>query len=460
MIKDFCSIGSTWNLKGWLKWAIPALFGMLFLTMLTRCNPIETDLGEKTQSLLGEKGMGWAKTSLDGRDLTLTGEAPNSGARDSAVALAEGVYGVRKVEQDITLKEWYSSKFNLQQKGELIVLSGSMPDQASIDEAVTKAHALYGDTNVSNKLKISDSASAPAWLAGTTGLMATLYSARNVAMDVSDDKVEISAEVETEAEKSQLIAEATASYGDKFSESISVVKTRPTAEEIAAVAAAKLAEEHRIAEAARLAKEAEAARLAEEARLSEEARLAAEAETARLAAEAEAARLAEEARLSEEARLAAKAEAARLAEEARLAKIAAEEQRLAAIEAAKQKAAAAQLALLASCQTDFEQMLSENPAVFKKDSSEIHGESYRLFGMLAQKVNYCSGVLHDKNQYINVSTGIGEGETSPLSASMSQQRIHSAISYLEVISGAHHGLLRPNSEDTSGSSQLNFNISE
>ena len=469
MIKDFCSIGSTWNQNGWLKWAAAGLIGLLFLTLLTRCNPIENDLGEKTQTLLNEKGMGWAETTLDGRDMTLTGEAPNGDARDAAIALAEGVYGVRTVEPDVTLKQWFSSTFELKQDGEQIILSGSLPDQASIDAAVDKAHSLYGDVNVTNKLEVSNSASAPAWLAGTTGLMATLYSARNLAMNVSDDKVTISGDVETDAEKAELIAQATASYGDKFSESIEVIKTRPTPEELAAIAAAKEAQKQQLAQEARLAAEATRARLAEEARLTEEARLIAEAEAARLAAEFEANKLAEAARL---AKIAADAENARLAEVARLAKIAKEKQRLAAIESAKQKALEAQMTQLANCQTEFNQMLNDNPTVFNKDSSVIRGESYRLFGMLAQKVNYCSGVLHAKNQYIDVSTHAGEGEKSPLEASVNQQRIHSAITYLEIITGAHKGLLRPSSNKTaentqsntssnaSGNSQLQFKISE
>jgi osmotically-inducible protein OsmY len=447
MIKDFCSIGSTWNQNGWLKWGILGLFGLLFLTLLTRCSPIENDLGEKTQTLLGEKNMSWAKTSLDGRDVTLTGEAPNEGARDSAIELTQNVYGVRTVNHDeITLKQWSSSTFNLKRDGEQVVLTGSMPDEASIDAAVSQAHSLYGDINVTNKLEVSDSASTPAWLAGTTGMMAALMTTRNLAMNVSDDKVEISGEVETEAEKAKLIADAQASYGDTFSESIKVVKTRPTAEELAAIAAAKIAEEERIANEARMIAEAEAARLAKEA---EDARLLAEAEAARLA---------------EEERLAAEVESARLAEEARLAEIAAEKQRLADIEAAKIKIAQAEAAFLASCQSEFEQILGNNPNIFNKDSFMISGSSYPALGMLAQKINYCSDILHAKNQYIDVSTHAGEAETSPLSASISQKRIHSAISYLEVMNGAHPGLLRPSSgktaENTPSNSQLHFNISE
>ena len=295
---------------------------------------------------------------------------------------------------------------------------------------------------------------APAWLAGTTGLMATLYTARNLTMDVSDDKVEISGEVETEAEKAQLIAEATASYGDKFSESIKVVKTPPTAEELAAIEAAKLAE----AEKARLIAEAEAARLAEENRLAQEAEAARKAEEIRLAAEAEAARLAEEARLAAEAKV------AELKEKVRLAEIAKEEQRLADIQAAKLKAAEEEAALLASCQSEFEQMLSDNPSFFNPNSSIIKGASYPVFGMLAQKVNYCSDILHTKKLYIDVTAHAGEGDTSPLNSLDSELRTHSAISYLEMISGAHPGLLRPSSiktaGKTSGNSQLHFNITE
>ena len=443
MIKDFCSIGSTWNQNNWLKWALLGLLGLLLLTLLTRCSPIEKDLGEKTQALLGENNMSWAKTSLDGRELTLTGEAPNEAARDGAIELSEGVYGVRKVDHDISLKQWSSSTFNLKQDGEQIVLTGSMPDEASIDAAVSKAHSLYGDVNVTNKLEVSDSASTPAWLAGTTGMMAALVTTRNLAMNVSDDNVEISGEVETEAEKAQLIAEAQASYGDKFSESIEVVKTRPTAEELAAIAAAKLAEEERLATEARLIAEAEAARLAEEDRLAKEA---------------------EAARLAEETRLAAEAEAARLEEEARLAKVAAEKQRLADIEAAKIKTAEAEAALLVRCQSDFDQILTDNPTIFKQDGNIIIGSSYPALGMLAQKINYCSDILHNKNQYIDVSVNAGEADTATLDASINQQRTHSVISYLEVMNGAHPGLLRPSSNKTagnnSGKSQLHFNISE
>ena len=454
MIKGFCSIGSTWNQNGWLKWAIPGLFGLLLLTLLTRCSPIEKDLGEKTQSLLGENDMSWAKTSLDGRDVTLTGEAPNETARDGAIELTEGVYGVRTVDHDISLKQWTSSTFNLQQEGEKVVLTGSMPDEASIEAAVSKAHSLYGDVNVTNRLEVSDSASVPAWLAGTTGMMAALVTTRNLAMNVSDDKLEISGEVETEAEKAQLIAEAKASYGDNFTESVNVVKTRPTAEELAAIAAAKRAEEERLAAEAKSIADAEAARLAEENRLAMEA----EAEAARLAMEAKEAE-AEAARLAK-----AEADAARMAEEARLAKIAAEEQRLADIETAKLKAAEAELALLASCQSDFDQILTDNPNIFKQNTSMIIGSSYPALGMLAQKINYCSDVLHKKDQYIDVSINASEADTAPLNDLIRQQRTHSAISYLEVMNGAHPGLLRPSNNrtavNTSGNSQLHFNISE
>ena len=438
MIKDFCSIGSTWNQNSWLKWAISGLIGLLLLTLLTRCSSIEDDLANKSQSLLNNNGMNWATTTLDGRDLTITGEAPNEAARDGAIQLARSVYGVRDIQHEgITLKEWFSSELNMKQEGEMLILTGSLPDQASIDTTVNQAYSLYGDVNVSNKLTISQSASPPVWLTSTTSLMTTLFTTRNLDLNVSDEELVVSGEVETETEKAQLIAKIQASYGDQFTESIEVVKTRPTAEELAAIAAAKQAEEERFFEEAKLIAEAEAARLIKEVRLIEEAKQIAKMEAAHLV---------------EEKRLADEAEATRLAE-------AAKQQRLAEIEATKNRKA---IEMLASCQSEFNQMLSQHPTFFNLNSSMIKSESYRLFGMIAQRINYCSPVLHAKNQYINVSSHSGVGEM-PLNALTNQQRIHSAISYLENISGAHHGLLRPSKNqkaNNTGNSQLYFNIKE
>ena len=525
MIKDLCRIGSDMSKKRWKLWAIPGFLGLLALTMLTRCNPIENDLQHRSQTLLTDQGMGWAKTELDGRgrDLLLTGVAPSEDAKNKAINLTQGVYGVRTVDHDITVKEYVTSVFKLTHSDDKVILAGSLPDQSSIDLAVNKAQGLYGEANVVNELSINKMARKPLWLASAAGLMAALYGAENLAMDATDSHINISGTVASEEAKSQLIQQAQASFGDQFSESIKVVQVGPTAAELAAIEAARVAEAQRLAEEQRLAAEAKAARIAEEqrlvteaeaARIAEEQRLAAESEAARIAeeqrlvAEAEAARIAEEqrlaaeaeaARIAEEQRLAAEAEAARIAEEQRLAaeaariaeqqrlvaqaKALAEEKRLAAeaeiarLAQAKRLAEEAEAARIAEakrlvehnrqmltyCQLKLNELVNTSPPIFMQDSSMILGSGYGLLGMITLHVNACSDLLHSNNQYIDVVSQAGKNETSPQSPELSYTRAQAIVSYLENINGIHPGLLRPLANtaiNSSGESQLHFTMTK
>lgn len=536
MIKDLCRFGSDMTKKRWKLWAIPGFLGLLMLALLSRCNSIENDLQQRTQAALTENGLNWAKVAANsgGRDLLLSGVAPSETAKDQAITLAQGVYGVGTLEHDITIKEYVSSVFKLKHSDNKVVLSGSLPNQSSIDLAINKAQTLYGESNVVNELSINKMALEPSWLAGATGLMAALYGADNLALNASDSHINITGTVATEEAKTQLLQQASASFGENFSEEIQVVKTPPTADELAAIEAARLAEEQRLiadAEAARLAEEkrlvleAEATRLAEEQRLAievaEKQRLAAEAETAklqqvaaqaeqqrliaekkaaqlveekRIAEEAEANRLAElkrqaeAARVAEEKRLAAEAEAARIAEEKRLALEAkkarlaeekrlleeaeaariAEEKRLAEEAEATRIAHEKQLAeqnrqMLNFCQLKLNQLINNNPSPFIKDSSTIRGSGYGLLGMITIHVNSCSGLLHKNNQFIDVVSQAGEGETNPQTPDLGYARSRAIVSYLENINGIHPGLLRPRKQTSSDAireSQLHFIITE
>lgn len=416
MIKDLCRIGADMSKKRWKLWAIPGFLGLLALTLLTRCNPIENDLQQRSQTLLNDQGMNWAKTELDGRgrDLLLTGVAPSETAKNKAIELTEGVYGVRTVDHDIIVKEYVTSVFSLQHTDDTVTLTGSLPDQATINQTISQAQSLYGKDKVTSLLRVNELAKQPDWLAGATGLMATMAGAQSLAIDATDKHINITGTVPTEAAKASLLEQATASFGDAFSESIEVVAVGPTPEELAAIEAARLAEEQR------LAAEAEAARIAEEQRLA--------------AAEAEAARIAEE------KRLAAEAEAARIAEKKRLA--------AEAIRIAKQKRK-----MLTYCELKLNRLVNDNPSIFDKDSAKVRGNSYGLLGMITVHVNACSDLLHEAERYITVAAQASPDDTAPLSPELGMARTQAFISYLENISGIHPGLLIPVFDDTAETNQ-------
>lgn len=168
----------------------------------------------------------------------------------------------------------------------------------------------------------------------------------------------------------------------------------PTAAELAAIEAARKAEEDRLAaaEAARLAAEAEAIRKKEEEErmLAALARKEAEAEAARKAAEAEAARIAEATRLKEEQER-MQAEAARKAAEAEAARKKAEEERMLAD--AARKAAEAEAARK---KEEEERMLAE--AARKKAEEEKKAQMTQTIGAIRQ--NRESGKIGQASQQL------------------------------------------------------------
>jgi len=476
MNKDLCRIGSNLSFDKWARWGGAGLLGLLILTLLTRCNSIENDIQQRTQQGLSSEGMMWAKTDLDGhgRDVLLTGEAPNEASKANAIKLVESTDGVRTVSHDISIKQYVSSTFSLKQADNQIVLSGTLPDQTSIDSTVSKAREIYGNDRVVSELVASDSASSPKWLAGAVGVMAAMKAAEDFSLDASDEKLNIGGIVETEEAKTLLLEQANTNFSTDITEAIQVVAKGPTPEELAADAAV-LAELERLATEKRLAEEAEALLLAKQQQLAEEERVADLIEARRLAEEE---RLAEEAaelllakqqqlaeveRLAEEKRLADEAEALRLAEQKRLAvearAVKARQAKLEADRLAEEKKLAAaqyQRDLLMSCQVGMNHLVKDHDVLFFDNSSAVKGSSYPVLAMLALKINACSDVLHQTNQYIDIQATNVDNE-------ISTAHLSSVVSYLENINGAHRGLLRINEsklDALNGTSTLYFTISK
>lgn len=479
MIKDLCRFGSSMTKQHWKLWTILVFLGLLILTLITRCGSIENDLQQRSQALLTKHDLSWAKIVSDdggGRNLLLTGFAPNEASKNKAIELVQNVYGVATLNHDITVKEYVPSSFKVRHSDNQVIISGSLPDQSSINIAITKAQSLYGDNHVVNELTVNEMALKPSWLTAATGFMAALYGADNLALDVSDSHVNIAGTVATEEAKTQLLEQARASFDEEFTEAIQVIKMPPTAEELAAIETIRLAEKQRLAEeaeTARLAEEKRLALAAEATRIAEEQRLAIEvAKKQRLATEAEMAKLRQVAAQAEQQRVAAEKKAAQLLEEIRLTQIA-ETNRLAELQRQTEEAAriaeekrfiveaeAARIAytkqlaeqnrrMLDDCQLKLNHLINNNPSPFMKGSSVIRGSSYGLLGMITVHVNSCSSLLHKNKQFIYVASQASETENNLKSPDLGYARSRAIVSYLENINGIHSGLLRPSEQPSS-----------
>ncbi len=82
------------------RWVLHAPIAVLpFLAALVLESPeMRADLSRRvSENLVASGSAAWATTALDGRDVTLSGEAPDEAAAAAALNAAAATYGVRRV---------------------------------------------------------------------------------------------------------------------------------------------------------------------------------------------------------------------------------------------------------------------------------------------------------------------------------------------------------------------------
>lgn len=65
---------------------------------------IATELELSASGALQKAGQGWARVSVEGRNVTLRGSAPDQAALDAAVDAAAQARGVRRVDHDVVVR--------------------------------------------------------------------------------------------------------------------------------------------------------------------------------------------------------------------------------------------------------------------------------------------------------------------------------------------------------------------
>lgn len=118
---------------GWLISNGLIAVGTTLLAGLTSFGPISEDVAGRTTERLTSEGRGWAKiASIDGRDVTLTGTAPDPEQRVLAVASADRVFGVRVVADATTVLPLASPyAWGVERAGDTVKLTGAVPGEAA-----------------------------------------------------------------------------------------------------------------------------------------------------------------------------------------------------------------------------------------------------------------------------------------------------------------------------------------
>lgn len=145
----------------WL-WGILPLTILTWLAILAERPGMEADLTARTQAALRAEGIDRVQVSFTGRDGMLVIPA-GSGVIEKAKQVAQGVWGVRTLEEGAGITEDYSWQADVD--GELLRLSGFAPDEEQRGAILNLAKARFPDRRIEDHMRIG--AGAPAqetWL--------------------------------------------------------------------------------------------------------------------------------------------------------------------------------------------------------------------------------------------------------------------------------------------------------
>jgi outer membrane protein OmpA-like peptidoglycan-associated protein/osmotically-inducible protein OsmY len=138
---------------------------------------IENDLALRTESVLKRSGLGWAVPHFRGRDVILTGKAPEDRGPDLALAYARNVWGVRVANNrskliDLVPNYHWSATFDGSGR---VSLTGDVPSQEARQALVGATRAAFPGAAVADDMRLARGAiDREAWLAGAKFSVKTL----------------------------------------------------------------------------------------------------------------------------------------------------------------------------------------------------------------------------------------------------------------------------------------------
>jgi outer membrane protein OmpA-like peptidoglycan-associated protein len=182
---------------------------------------IEQDIAGRVNTGLAEQGLLWADVAVNGRDVELSGVAPDAEAKAKALDVAAHVFGVSKVQDNLSVAGEVSGTavsgtvvtmdstreiaeeakaaglYTLQiaKDGDAVVLSGNVPDEASKDVLVKLAETHYGAGNVkSDDLKVVKGAPA-GWRSAVGAVLMHIANMEHASVMISGTEVMVSGTV-------------------------------------------------------------------------------------------------------------------------------------------------------------------------------------------------------------------------------------------------------------------------
>jgi OOP family OmpA-OmpF porin len=171
----------------WL-WGLIPIAMLSWMAVFFEHARIEADLQNRLQDVFGRQGVGWAIPRFSGRDGVIVGEAPEDSEQKRVVAIARGVWGVRRIDNlTAVIEEQQNYTWSAALRENRLKLSGFVPNENTRKAIIGAAKATFPGRDIDERMKLARGAPATdLWLGGVSfGLkqLARLKSGARVDLD-------------------------------------------------------------------------------------------------------------------------------------------------------------------------------------------------------------------------------------------------------------------------------------
>mgnify|MGYP003632443438 CR=1 FL=1 len=216
-------------MRNWKLWIWPGLAAVGCLTALAiwfEASAVERDLQKRTSIAL-RQNHAWAQVSLKGRDLTLTGIAPDEASQIKALDISRQIYGVRVAKDNSTLlPEEKPYRLTIEKTADGVILSGFVPNESARANITTVITGMLPGIAISDQMKLARG--APANLVDMAGYGLAVFPRLSTgALDITDRTMSISGQA-LDPEDHEIALQAVASIPDSAG-TVTAVDIKPAA---------------------------------------------------------------------------------------------------------------------------------------------------------------------------------------------------------------------------------------
>jgi OOP family OmpA-OmpF porin len=187
------------NPSYWLLGLVPIAM-LSWIAVQLQHEDIENDLARRTAEALKRAGLAWATPHVSGRDVVLTGKAPEERGPVLATAYARNIWGVRVAHNRSELIERVANyHWSATSEGaKRIRLAGDVPSERARRSLLDAAKASFPSATVSDDMRLARGAiDRDAWLEGAQFSLKTLSALKSGEVELASLDLSIRGEAPT-----------------------------------------------------------------------------------------------------------------------------------------------------------------------------------------------------------------------------------------------------------------------